>query len=64
MIDVRSAAEQAIEYLRELPTTGTAWPQAITLEEVELTSDDRHWLITLSFREQLPSGLQGPPKCA
>lgn len=44
-IDARAAAAAAAAYFKELypPTT------AYSLEEVELSEDGSHWLITLSF---------------
>jgi len=45
MIDVRQAIDKAKEHLKAF------FPDAenIQLEEVELSSDKTHWLITLSF---------------
>ena len=44
-IDARSAALAAADYFKEL------YPivKAFSLEEVELSEDGSHWLITLSF---------------
>ena len=47
MIDVREAVERAVEYMRSLPAQGDV--REILLEEVELSDDERHWLITLSY---------------
>ena len=45
MIDVKKAIEEAKEHLKAV------FPEAenIQLEEVELTNDKTHWLITLSY---------------
>lgn len=47
MIDVKEAAEKATDYLMTLiPEAGKS---NVQLEEVELTDDDKYWLITLSY---------------
>ncbi|RPI44117.1 MAG: hypothetical protein EHM46_03250 [Bacteroidetes bacterium] len=45
MIDVKAATEKAREHLKAF------YPEAtkVQLEEVELTNDRAHWLITLSY---------------
>ena len=50
-IDARTAASAAAAYFKEL------YPNVISfsLEEVELSEDGSHWLITLSF--EIPAGL-------
>ena len=45
MIDVKDATQNAFKYLRELHGD----IQGVLLEEVELTEDEKFWLITLSF---------------
>jgi hypothetical protein len=60
MIEVKQAVEQAIQYLRNLPVAADSIPAQVTLEEVELTEDDRYWLITLSYREQNVYSVLGP----
>lgn len=45
MIDVKDATQNAFKYLEELQED----IQGILLEEVELTEDEKFWLITLSF---------------
>ena len=62
MIEVKQAVEQAITYLRNLPVTADSSPAQVTLEEVELTEDDRYWLITLSYRDQNAYSVLSPPK--
>ena len=47
MIDVRDAVERAVEYMRTLPAQGDI--RDVLLEEVELSDDERHWFITLSY---------------
>lgn len=49
MIDVKKAADVAAAFLGELYSS--ADPDTLRLEEVELTEEERYWLITLSFRE-------------
>ena len=64
-VDARGAARAAAEYFRELyPTT-----RAFSLEEVDLSEDGKHWLVTLSFEIPADSRtsnnvalLFGPPK--
>jgi hypothetical protein len=47
MIDVKQAVSIAISHLNELyPDTELA---GIMLEEVELSSDGKHWLVTIGF---------------
>lgn len=54
MIDVKKAVEVAYDFIQHLPKVGEVNP--ITLEEVELTDDDRYWLITLGlYRSVLPA---------
>jgi hypothetical protein len=48
MIDVKTAVQQAIDYVREF--ADLLPPRDLRLEETELT-DDGDWLITLSFVE-------------
>ncbi|MBU0699797.1 hypothetical protein KKE26_00635 [bacterium] len=44
MIDVKEAAQRASQYLQCLISSA----KDITLEEVELTDDEKFWFITLS----------------
>ena len=44
-VDARTAANAAAAYFKELYSNVTAF----SLEEVELSEDGTHWLITLSF---------------
>ena len=54
MIDVKKAVEVAYDFILKLPKVGKVDP--ITLEEVELTDDERYWLITLGlYRSVLPT---------
>jgi hypothetical protein len=50
MIDVRIAAEKASEYFASL-YPGNSYSN-LRLEEVELTEDEKYWLITLSYMDQ------------
>ena len=45
--DVQVAAARAVDFLRSLPETGPI--HDLRVEEVELTEDGRHWLITLGY---------------
>jgi len=47
MIKAKEAAEKALIYLRELYPS--ALSSQILIEEVELTDDNKFWLITLSY---------------
>jgi hypothetical protein len=47
MIDVKKAVTAALTYAQELGRSGA------TLEEVERSSDDRYWLVTLGFARRL-----------
>lgn len=53
MIDVKTAVNAAVQYAREL--YGASDDFAPLLEEVEPSSDDRYWFVTLS----LPVPLSG-----
>ncbi len=46
MVDVKYATQNAFKYLKELQEGDI---QGILLEEVEITEDEKFWLITLSF---------------
>lgn len=48
MIDVKEAAKRAAEYFASLYDPNTY--ADLELEEVELTEDERFWLITLGYR--------------
>jgi hypothetical protein len=51
-IDVKEAAKAAAEYFVELyPDTQYS---DLMLEEVELSEDEKHWLITLSYASEPP----------
>ncbi|MEN3333678.1 MAG: hypothetical protein V7641_3043 [Blastocatellia bacterium] len=47
MLDVREAARKAAEYFASLYDANTY--ADLQLEEVELTEDEKYWLITLSY---------------
>lgn len=47
MIDVKKAVGLAQEYIRELYTDEKT--TGLSLEEVDLTTDEKCWLVTLSF---------------
>ncbi|MDT3740874.1 MAG: hypothetical protein RO257_15400 [Candidatus Kapabacteria bacterium] len=50
MISNKEAAQKAIEYLENFYDE----TKNILLEEVELTDDNKFWLITLSYDSKLP----------
>ena len=59
MIDAKDATNKAVDYFTDLYGTS----EGIILEEVELSEDEKNWLITLSFPN--PEGRQGlfhPPR--
>lgn len=56
-VDARVAANAAAEYFKELYPTVTAF----SLEEVELSEDGTHWMITLSFEIPPQSLMQFQP---
>jgi len=57
MIDVKQAVQVASDFIKQL--YGADQLQQLTLEEVELTDDDRFWLVTLGFsRPELASPLE------
>ncbi|HEY4760864.1 MAG TPA: hypothetical protein VIH42_09820 [Thermoguttaceae bacterium] len=47
MIDIKLAVKKALDYVAELFPVSTF--SELRLEEVELTEDDKNWLITVSF---------------
>jgi hypothetical protein len=47
MVDVKQAASTAADYLVNLYPQQV--PSEVRLEEVELSEDESHWLITLSY---------------
>ncbi len=52
MIDVKEAVQSARNYLMEMVDTGgidLAPGSAISLEEVELSQDEKFWLVTFGF---------------
>ena len=49
MIDVKEAAKSAAEYFADLYPSDTYTD--LQLEEVELTEDEKYWLITLSYKK-------------
>jgi len=55
MIDVKEAAKSAAEYFANLYKPGTYTD--LQLEEVELTEDEKYWLITLSYGPGDPTQL-------
>lgn len=56
-IDVKEAAKAAAAFFKEL------FPQTqysdLTLEEVELSEEEKHWLITLSYSVEPPPPPEG-----
>lgn len=68
MINVKDAAKSAAEYFANLYSDQNY--SDVLLEEVELTTDEKHWLITLSYAyepppsilDQFPAGVPPRPK--
>ncbi len=62
MINVKEAVKVAHNYTRELyKDYGVGEVDPITLEEVELTDDERFWLIKLGmYRSELPATTTNP----
>jgi hypothetical protein len=57
-LDAKRAVKAAWDYFH---TLFTALPFSnVALEEVELSSDRKHWLVTLSFEEPRQKGLDLP----
>jgi len=50
-IDVKQAVKNAVEYLSSLYDSNEL--QDLLLEEVELSDDNRYWLVTLGFTRRL-----------
>lgn len=55
MIDVKEAAKAAAEYFVNLYSDQKY--SDVLLEEVELTEDEKHWLITLSYAYEPPPSI-------
>lgn len=49
MIDVKEAAQIAVDYLNKIPGY-SEYAKSSSVEEIELTEDERCWLVTLGFR--------------
>ncbi|MFP4052978.1 MAG: hypothetical protein ACLFV7_03840 [Phycisphaerae bacterium] len=48
MIDAKQAVQAARDYFREI----TEYEGGVTVEEIELDSENGYWLVTLGYREQ------------
>lgn len=59
-LDARRAVEAALVYFKTL--TGSVPGSGASLEEVELSPDRKHWLVTLSYEEQRPKRLLDLPE--
>ncbi|MCA1630377.1 MAG: hypothetical protein LC785_04065 [Acidobacteria bacterium] len=59
MIDVKQAAQLASDFIVGLYSDQTI--SDVRLEEIELSEDERHWLITLSFPSPVTSNVLGLP---
>ena len=58
IIDVKAAARAAAAYVEQLfPHSARS---AISLEEVELSEDENHWLITLGFNVEQKDTAKAP----
>ena len=49
MVDVKSAISAARDYIKEVQPLLDDPLENLKLEEVELTEDEKHWLITLGY---------------
>lgn len=49
MVDVKAAAKVSSEYLLSIQDMLESPIQELTLEEVEISDDQNHWLITLGY---------------
>lgn len=54
MLDAKAAAQAAMKHFVDLMGSGPADP---SLEELEWSEDDQHWLITLGYNEASGLGL-------
>jgi hypothetical protein len=59
MIDVKQAAQSASNFIVALYSDQTI--SDVRLEEVEVSDDEKYWLITLSFLVQFPGGIVALP---
>lgn len=55
MIDVKKAAQIAAEYFASLYDPDTF--SNLLLEEVDMTQDERFWLITLGYSDRVPPSM-------
>ena len=58
MIDVKEAAQRAAEYFGSLYSDKPY--SDVLLEEVEMTDDEKNWLITLSYAYEPPASILDP----
>ena len=54
MIDVKTAVKLARDYFAQVYTDTIRQFQDIRLEEVELSDDEKNWLVTIGFSRPLP----------
>jgi hypothetical protein len=54
MLDAKAAAEAAMKHFADLMGSG---PANLSLEEIEWSEDDKHWLVTLGYNEASGLGL-------
>jgi hypothetical protein len=59
MVDIKQAAQAASNFIIGLYSDQTI--SDMRLEEVELSEDERYWLITLSFSSPVTSNVLGFP---
>jgi hypothetical protein len=53
MVDVKEAAQRAADYFAKIYSDKPY--SDVLLEEVELSEDEKYWLITLSYAYELPT---------
>ncbi|MHB1377602.1 MAG: hypothetical protein ACYCXB_09335 [Candidatus Humimicrobiaceae bacterium] len=55
MIDVKEAARISINYFSEIPGY-SEYAKSSIIEEVELTEDEKYWLVTLGYKIPINEG--------
>jgi len=55
MVDVKEAAKISLEYIQELFSKDEI--QDVSLEEVEISEDEKWWIVTIGFTKQMTQPL-------
>ena len=61
MVDVRTAVEAARRYLDNLGDL-FGFPDSLQLEEIEVSPDEKYWLITMGYNRKLEEDVFGNPR--